>query len=178
MAKQQKYALNIIENIRWFIKQRNTFNFSGSKDFILKKVLVYKRVIGTETWSYENSISEPSFIAAFGKNYSKYSKGELIEWKLEIDAEDCVQYDPEGVNAIDAFIGIDSYGVVKPTRHPTLLFNLLNVKASINLHIKMYAEDRANGRLPKIMFEEIAKEYEFLRWMVEAVENQKAQYYK
>lgn len=175
MAKKAKYAQHVLDNIRWFAKHRHDFNFSGTKEFTLEKVHVYKK---TNDWEYVNTISLPSFKAAFGE-YIRFSKGESIEWKTEIESEDCIQYSLKGTDAIDAFIQIDSYGVIRPTRHPRLLFNLLNAKASLNLHLKMYAQDRANGRLPQSLFQsEIVEKFNFLPWMIEAVENQKGQYYK
>ena len=174
MSKKNKYAQHVLDNIRWFAKHRHDFNFSGTKEFTLEKVHIYKK---TSEWEYVNTISLPSFLAAFGSKIP-HSKGERIEWKTEIESEDCIQYSLKGTDAIEAFVQIDSYGVIKPTKHPRLLFNLLNAKASLNLHIKMYAEDRANGRLPKLLFDNICKEFGFLAWMIEAVENQKGQYYK
>lgn len=175
----KKQASNIIDNIKWFIKWRNVFNFSGSSAFFLKRVLCYKRSVVGGAWEYMNTISESSFISAFGSlTPNTIYRGKDHEWRLEIEVEDCVLYHPNGVDGIEAFVQIDSYGVVRATRHPALLFSLLQAKASLNLHIKMYAEDRANGRLPRILFDAIAKEFEFKEWMINAVENQKTQYYK
>jgi hypothetical protein len=42
----------------------------------------------------------------------------------------------------------------------------------------MWAEDRAKGVLPKILFEELIKEFELLDWIVEAVEKQKIKNYE
>lgn len=67
--------------------------------------------------------------------------------------------------------------MVKPTSEPEKLKTLLKTKGSVNLHIKMYAEDRARGYLPKIEFEDMAKEFNFPKWVVDAVESQKYKYY-
>jgi hypothetical protein len=61
---------------------------------------------------------------------------------------------------------------------PVLFKKLLNTKASINLHIKMYAEDRARGYLPKIEFDDMCREIYFPNWFINAVESQKYKYYE
>ena len=76
---------------------------------------------------------------------------------------------------------------------------MYKTKGAINFHIKMWAESRAEGSLPKSLFnlkgkeearkvkEEakklftdyvtIEEEFNLLPWMVDAVENQKVNYY-
>lgn len=83
-----------------------------------------------------------------------------------------------GKRAKDCFWSFDSNGKILPTCEPVLLFKILKCKGSINFNIKMWAEDRANGYLPYIEFEEIIKEFELLPWMVDAVENQAFKYRK
>ena len=61
-----------------------------------------------------------------------------------------VQYDKNGVDGKQAFYNWDSNGVIKPTKHPNILNTLLKVKGGVNLHIKMYAEDRAACNMNKI----------------------------
>jgi hypothetical protein len=90
-----------------------------------------------------------------------------------------VVYDKDGIDGKKAFLLLDSQGKLKPTRHPNLLKALLKTKGSINLHIKMYAEDRANGRLPKMLFQkEIIDIIKPPQWFVNAVEQQKYKYYE
>jgi hypothetical protein len=177
MAKP-KHAQNVLDNIRWFAKHRHDFEFSGSDYFSMDKVQIYsRRIRSQDDWSFENEMSRSSFEAAFdwhSKRLPQFKPGLYKEYKVESTSESCVVHDRDGVSAIDAFVQIDSYGVVKPTRQPTLLWRLLKTKASLNLFIKMYAEDRANGRLPKQLFEEeIVKAFGFLPWMVDAVERQR-----
>ena len=69
-----------------------------------------------------------------------------------------IQFDPKGKTAKESFYLYDSRGEIHPTREPNELKALLKIKGSINLNIKMYAEDRAKGILPMILFEEIIKE--------------------
>ena len=90
---------------------------------------------------------------------------------------DLIQFDENGFTAKKCFYLYDSSGVIKQTREPEELHRLLKTKGSTNLHIKMYAQDRAKGYLPKIEFEEICKELNAPNWFIEAVEQQKKKYY-
>lgn len=90
--------------------------------------------------------------------------------------EKIIQYSKNGVSGKRAFFAWDSQGKILPTKHPLLLFTLLKVKGSVNLHIKMYAEDRAKGYLPGAEFEQICFEQSVPEWFYEAVENQKSKY--
>ena len=85
--------------------------------------------------------------------------------------------DPDGKDAKYCFYVYDAMGKIVPTSEPIKLQDLLRVKGSINLHIKMYAEDRAKGILPKVLFDEIVKEINAPQWFVDAVETQKFKYY-
>ena len=91
---------------------------------------------------------------------------------------DIIQFDANGKTAKECFYLYDSQGLINKTSEPEKLRTLLKTKGSVNLHIKMYAEDRAKGYLPKIEFEEIAKEFNMPNWFVNAVENQKCKYYE
>ncbi len=88
-----------------------------------------------------------------------------------------VQFDANGKTAKESFYIYDSKGIVIPTSEPEKLKRLLKTKGSINLHIKMYAEDRAKGYLPKVEFDKICDEYNPPTWFIHAVENQKNKYY-
>ncbi len=85
--------------------------------------------------------------------------------------------DKRGVSGIEAFFQWDSNGKIKPTKHPNILHTLLKVKGSVNLHIKMYSEDRAKGILPKVLFNEICEELNVPNWFKDAVESQKVKFY-
>ncbi|MDG1950205.1 MAG: hypothetical protein P8J32_05340 [bacterium] len=91
--------------------------------------------------------------------------------------QDLVQFDKNGFTAKKCFYLYDSSGVIKHTREPEELLRILKTKGSTNLHIKMYAEDRARGYLPKIEFEIICDEINAPDWFIEAVEQQKKKYY-
>lgn len=88
-----------------------------------------------------------------------------------------IQFNKEGKTAKECFYLYDTNGIVKPTCEPEELKTLLKTKGSINLHIKMYAEDRARGYLPKVEFDKICVEYNLPSWFITAVENQKKKYY-
>lgn len=102
-------------------------------------------------------------------------------------------YDKNGVDGKQAFFSIDNLGRNIPTKHPNLLRTLLLVKSSVNFHIKMWAEGRADGTLPLIEFsqrlvrEKYAPAFELdgtdmevsmqlPEWVINAVENQKYKY--
>ena len=88
-----------------------------------------------------------------------------------------IVYDKNGISGKEAFFLYDSQGKLCPTRHPLLLASLIRTKGSVNLHIKMYAEDRANGCLPSILFKELCTAYNVPEWFIMAVEQQKIKYY-
>lgn len=83
-----------------------------------------------------------------------------------------IKYDPKGIDGKQCFHKFDSTGKLLPTKHPNLVACLLRTKGSVNLHIKMYAEDRANGVLPGIIFDEMCEEFNVPEWFRTAVENQ------
>lgn len=89
---------------------------------------------------------------------------------------DLIQYDVNGLSAKECFYIFDSQGRIEKTKEPEKLEQLYKTKGSVNLHIKMYAEDRAKGYLPKIEFQEIIKEIKAPEWFEKAVENQKIKY--
>jgi len=78
-------------------------------------------------------------------------------------------YDENGVDGIHAFHVWDSQGKIIPTKHPRLLETLLRTKGSVNLHIKMYKEDRISGIFPKCEFELFVKEINAPDWFSKAV---------
>lgn len=91
--------------------------------------------------------------------------------------QDIIIYDKNGVSGKEAFYKWDSNGKILPTKHPNLLHTLLKTKGSVNLHIKMYAEDRAKGLFPLIEFRAFCIKYRCPSWFKEAVERQKLKYY-
>jgi len=120
----------------------------------------------------------------FERDFEWYSKNSNIfnfdgsfEYYNKV-GESLIHFEENGVPAKKAFYLYDSQGKIVKTKEPELLRELYKCKGSINLNIKMWAEDRAKGILPKILFDEMVKELELLDWMVEAVEKQKVKYYE
>jgi hypothetical protein len=91
--------------------------------------------------------------------------------------ENIIQYDKNGVSGKEAFFQWDSNGKIKPTKHINILHTLLKVKGSVNLHIKMYAEDRASCNLNKIEFRALCINFKAPKWFSDAVETQKMKYW-
>lgn len=92
--------------------------------------------------------------------------------------ENIIQYDKNGLNGKEVFYLYDSNGVIKPTKHPNLLLTLLKVKGSVNLHIKMYAEDRVSGNLNLIELRALCIYFKSPKWFIEAIEKQKIKLWK
>lgn len=88
-----------------------------------------------------------------------------------------ISVDHSGVSAKEAFYVFDSKGKVLGTFEPDELRTLMKTKGSVNLHIKMYAKDRANGLFPKLEFNKFCKHINAPDWFVKAVEQQKLKYY-
>lgn len=80
---------------------------------------------------------------------------------------------PNGKSAKEVFYRIDSNGINLPTSEPKLLNKLLLCKASINFHIKMWAEGRKDATLPYPELLSIQKEFNLPDWVINAVEKQK-----
>lgn len=87
-------------------------------------------------------------------------------------------YDPKGIDGRKAFYLFDSEGKLKPTKHPNILRSLIRTKGSVNLHIKMYSEDRAKGLLPLIEFRGMCIKLKAPEWFYFAVEKSKHSLYK
>jgi hypothetical protein len=84
-----------------------------------------------------------------------------------------IPYMPNGKDAKHCFYYLDSEGKKFPCCEPELLNQLLTCKASVNLHIKMWAEGRAEYVLSLVELKEYMNEYKCPEWVFRAVENQK-----
>jgi hypothetical protein len=93
------------------------------------------------------------------------------------DERDQIIYDKNGVDGKKAFYLWDSQGKIVPTKHPNLLFSLLKTKGSVNLHIKMFAEDRAACNWGLIEIRALCIKWKAPDWFRQAVERQKVKYY-
>jgi hypothetical protein len=103
------------------------------------------------------------------KWYLKVRHDFNFDGKLERD----IEYSNTGIDGIKAFFVIDSQGKYLPTKHPNIVKSLLKTKGSVNLHIKMYAEDRVSGLFPKFELIEFLNSIDSPEWVFEAIENQK-----
>ncbi len=76
----------------------------------------------------------------------------MYEFNYYIKKRHKFYFDKKGLSAKDAFYQFDTHGKLKPTKHPNILKAVLKAKGSLNLHVKISAEDRAKGYLPAINF--------------------------
>jgi len=119
---------------------------------------------------------------------ARYSKNFERDWAFYINnrkrfnfsgsnAPD-VGFDEKGVSAKKAFLFYDSQGKIKPTKEPNLLREIFITKASVNLHIKMWAKGRAEGTFPKQEFGNYMNEINAPEWVSEAVNRQVKKIYR
>jgi hypothetical protein len=137
----------------------------------------------------------------YTENYQRdyeFYLGNRHNFKFSGKVEITPIFDKNGKTAKEVFYMIDTHGKNAPCCEPELLSELLKCKASVNLHIKMWAEDRANGRLTGFEFfgdgetleweekivngerlatpikkQSIAKELDLPEWVIKAVELKK-----
>lgn len=90
---------------------------------------------------------------------------------------DKIIFDINGVDFKKAYHIYDSTGVLKPTKHPTALAKMMLIKGGVNLHAKMYAEDRASGLMGSLEFRAMCVfKFKSPDWFRKAVEQQKFKY--
>ncbi len=92
-------------------------------------------------------------------------EGNIIPWRIP--------FSEEGKSAKAAFYKLDSEGKGSPCCEPHLLVELLTCKASVNLHIKMWAEGWAECTMDENEIQDIIKYYNCPDWAFKAIENQK-----
>lgn len=80
--------------------------------------------------------------------------------------------DPNGVDAKHCFWSIDSNGKPLPCKEDKLLQEILKCKESVNFHIKMYSEGRAEGIMTSTELEEICDQLNSPIWFKEAIDKQ------
>lgn len=107
----------------------------------------------------------------FERDWSFYVETrDIFTFSGDYLAEYASEYDPMGVTAKEAFHKYDSTGEKVPTREPVLLAEVFRCKASVNLHIKMWAQGVAEYTFPD--FYEYMEEIGAPEWVIEAVEKQ------
>lgn len=84
-----------------------------------------------------------------------------------------IPYNVSGKNAKICFYQLDSEGKCKPCAEPELLVEILTCKASVNLHIKLWAQSRAEYTLSKIELQQIMESIQAPEWVFKSIENQK-----
>lgn len=118
------------------------------------------------------------YSASFNRDFNWYL---YIRSIFNFDGGDSTRheviYDKNGLDGRYAFFKWDSNGILLPTKHPNILRSLLKTKGSVNLHIRMYAQGRAEGTFPLIEFRAFCIKNKVPKWFAEAVENQKFKYY-
>ncbi len=119
----------------------------------------------------------PKYSANFNRDFNWYlSVRNFFDFSGAIP--DKIVFDKSGITGKQAFLKYDSEGKLLPTKHPTMLAKLILLKGGVNLHIKMYAEDRASGLFGLIEFRALCIKLKAPYWFRLAVENQKGKYYK
>lgn len=104
----------------------------------------------------------------FNRDFNYYlSSRHIFNFDGRLDRD--IVFDKNGISGKQCFHKFDSEGKLVATKHPNLVKALLKTKGSINLHIKMWKEDRNNGCLPRYEFNLIVKEYNLPEWAVKAV---------
>ena len=96
---------------------------------------------------------------------------------LDKHGSNIIVHDRNGVDGKKSFYLWDSQGKITPTKHPNVLEALLKTKGSVNLHIKMYAQSKAEGTLFTFMIDELEKEFHAPEWFKLAIIEQSRKYY-
>lgn len=112
------------------------------------------------------------YSANFLRDFNWYLKVRHV-FTFDGQPERDIIYDRGGIDGRRAFYFFDSVGRLKPTRHPNLLKALLKTKGSVNLHIKMYKEDRLKGLLSPVEFRGMCIKWKAPKWFYNAVEFKK-----
>lgn len=190
-----KYNQNFERDFKWYLSMRHIFNFDGVKDYTKETVIVSKidnktnEIIDIYEYPYKtfkeqfpNVNITNTILVYLGTNIiaskppDNTVKGSFYTYKFNMKSEKIIQYSKNGVSGVEAFSVFDSKGVILPTKHPNLLKSLLKTKGSANLHIKMYAEDRAACNFSGLEFRALCIKFKAPYWFREAVENQKFKY--
>ena len=77
-----------------------------------------------------------------------------------------------------AFFQFDTHGKLFAIANKSELVQTVAAKASLNFHIKQYADSRAKGWMGHEELLEIQQHYDLPEWFVIAVERQRVKYYK
>lgn len=81
-------------------------------------------------------------------------------------------YDPAGLEAPECFQLFDSTGQIRPAREPERVARMVVAKASINLHIKMWAQGISMGLFHPSEFRNFLAPCDPPDWIWKAIDNQ------
>lgn len=109
------------------------------------------------------------FIKKFNEYLSLYEKGYTFSGQNLTEKYNKFN-DINGVSAIESAFSYESFGKLLPCSEFDKLIQFLSAKASINLHIEMYAND-----FGKTLFYNELVEMDLPKWVVKAVENKAKQ---
>ena len=76
--------------------------------------------------------------------FYKNSSLDMIGYLVGEELPEC---DPRGKSALECWYSADTHGVKLPCSQPEILEKVIRTKKSVNLQIKLWAEDIANGNL-------------------------------
>ena len=111
------------------------------------------------------------YSANFERDYAFYY-GNRNVLTFTGQADHPVEYDPEGMDAKQAFHVWDSQGKLIGTKDPELLSSLIRCKKSVNFHIKQWAGGYREGTLLLMDLEEIQEIYSTPDWVIKAIKHQ------
>lgn len=118
-----------------------------------------------------NDIAKRKYSKGFERDFEFY-RNNLERFDFSGHPPPEVEHDPNGPDAKRCFHKFDSTGKLLPCSEPELLSRLLLAKASVNLHIKMWAEGRADGTFPGIEYYEHLRDIGAPKWVDDAVRRQ------
>lgn len=111
------------------------------------------------------------YSSGFERDYTFYFAN-LDRFDFSGSPPPTVEHDPQGPDAKRCFHVYDSTGKLRACREPELLQRLLLTKASVNFHIKQWAQGRSDGTFPGIEFAEYLDSINAPEWVHVAVRRQ------
>jgi hypothetical protein len=124
------------------------------------------------------------FSKNFERDYKLYSANRFNFSACDIKEKyNKFKYSENGKTAKECFYILDSTGKYEECSELDMLYNLLNCKASLNLQIKLWAEEieelliskeqiKENTALAIGILLEIQKEYQLPEWVIKAITKQ------
>lgn len=112
---------------------------------------------------------------SFLRDYEFYNKA-LNEFSFSGKSIYKIPFSENGASAMDCVHIYDSTGVFQPCAEPELASRIINCKASVNLHIKMYAESMGRGEFQLGEIEDIFNQFDAPKWVIDSVVKQAYKY--